>query len=193
MRLTRRIIASRANSKRSRGPQTGQGKHRCSLNAIRHGLLSKCVVTAEESHEIFDTLLHQYAVNLQPAHDVQLTHVEEMVTASGKCAASGPSKPNSGAKPPPVGLKPRRSAASPALSATSPASLKSISSSATRLASTTPTSRVQPDTATCPSNEARAMRRYRSAGACNEKTPVSAAAFPRLPGAVRRPAQPRSE
>jgi hypothetical protein len=84
MRLTRRIIASRANGKRSRGPKTDQGKQRSSINAIRHGLLSKCVVMPEESHEIFDTLFGQYTANLQPANDVQRTHVEEMVTAIWK-------------------------------------------------------------------------------------------------------------
>jgi hypothetical protein len=84
MRLTRRIIASRANGKHSRGPKTEQGKHRSSINAIRHGLLSKCVVMPDESRDIFDALFHQYAANLQPANDVQRTHVEEMVTAVWK-------------------------------------------------------------------------------------------------------------
>lgn len=78
----RRIRASRRNGRRSRGPQSAIGKLNSSQNAIRHGLLAKCVVLSGESDEGFENLLSQYVAQLQPTHEVERSFVDEMVAAT---------------------------------------------------------------------------------------------------------------
>src|SRR5437763_16414793 len=81
MSSLRRILASRANGARSQGPVTGEGKQRSSRNALRHGMLAAIVVMEDESAETFEDLLARHVERLQPADDVELGLVEEMVTA----------------------------------------------------------------------------------------------------------------
>ena len=81
MSSNRRVLASRANGARSRGPVTPEGKKRSSINAIRHGLLANCVVLECEDPEIFRTLLQQHVDRLQPADDLEFGMIEEMVSA----------------------------------------------------------------------------------------------------------------
>ncbi|MFN7997089.1 MAG: hypothetical protein U0Q18_25975 [Bryobacteraceae bacterium] len=78
----RRIRASRANGARSRGPITPEGKARSSQNAIRHGLLAKCVVLAGESREGFDVIAAQHESRFAPRDGVDQCFVEEMVAAA---------------------------------------------------------------------------------------------------------------
>jgi hypothetical protein len=73
--------ASRANGARSRGPVTAEGRRRSSLNAIRHGLLSKAVVLQNESEEGFAQLLAQHLARFAPADDVEHDAIEEMVAS----------------------------------------------------------------------------------------------------------------
>ena len=81
MSSLKRILSSRANGARSRGPTTPAGKKASSLNAIRHGLLAKCVVLTNESRENFDILLDQHIDRYRPADDVEISVVEEMASA----------------------------------------------------------------------------------------------------------------
>ena len=85
MRPSKAILAARAasrtNGARSCGPVTEEGKRRSSLNAIRHGLLSKSVVLQNESEEGFGQLLAQHIAKLAPADDAEIEAVEEMVAS----------------------------------------------------------------------------------------------------------------
>jgi hypothetical protein len=74
-------LAARANGARSLGPITPEGKRRSSQNAIRHGLLARCIVMENESRASFDALLGQYLDRLQPADGVEFGFIEEMVAA----------------------------------------------------------------------------------------------------------------
>ena len=78
MSSLKRILSSRANGARSRGPITPAGKQASSLNAIRHGLLAKCVVLRTEARAGFDILLDQHIQRYSPDDDVELSVVEEM-------------------------------------------------------------------------------------------------------------------
>src|SRR3954463_13134674 len=82
MRLSKRILASRANGARSRGPKTAEGKRRSSANAVRHGLLSRTIVMHNESQENFAALLDQHLRKLAPADAVEYGVVEEMAAAT---------------------------------------------------------------------------------------------------------------
>jgi len=77
----RRSITSALNGRLSNGPATEAGKLRSSRNALRHGLLSQCLVLEDESPEAFQTLLAQHVARLGPADHVECAIVEEM-TAS---------------------------------------------------------------------------------------------------------------
>ncbi len=77
----RRILSSRANGALSRGPQTSDGKRRSSQNAIRHGLLSECVVLPGESVDSFAELLAQHIERFDPVDGVEFGMIEEMASA----------------------------------------------------------------------------------------------------------------
>jgi len=81
MSSLKRVLSSRANGARSRGPVTPAGKQASSLNAIRHGLLARCVVLKNESRENFDILMAQHLDRYRPADDVELSVLEEMASA----------------------------------------------------------------------------------------------------------------
>ena len=82
MSSLRRINASRANGARPRGPITLEGKEHASINALRHGLLAKCVVLENESNECFDDLVNQHIQRFAPADGVEFAMIEEMVAAN---------------------------------------------------------------------------------------------------------------
>src|SRR5438874_3284770 len=81
MSSLKRVLASRANGARSRGPTTPGGIARSSQNATRHGLLAKCVVLQNESASSFEDLLRQYVERFQPADGIEFALIEEMAAA----------------------------------------------------------------------------------------------------------------
>lgn len=81
MRTEKQRTASRLNGSKSRGPKTGSGKRRASLNALRHGLLSQIVVLDNECADTFQLVLDQHNTKLSPMDDVEACAVEEMVTS----------------------------------------------------------------------------------------------------------------
>jgi hypothetical protein len=78
----KRLAANRANGALSRGPKTPEGKARSAQNACKHGLLSSIAAIRAEKKEAFDDCLNSYCARFQPADDVELGLVEEMVAAS---------------------------------------------------------------------------------------------------------------
>jgi hypothetical protein len=81
MSSLRRILSSRANGARSRGPKTPEAKQRSATNAMRHGLLSDCVVHPGESRDAFDALLAQHTERLQPLDGVEFGMIEELAAS----------------------------------------------------------------------------------------------------------------
>ena len=81
MSSIRRTISSRANGALSKGPITPAGKSRSSKNAIRHGLMAKCVVLDSESREGFDSMHSEFVARFAPTDNVELGLVEEMFSA----------------------------------------------------------------------------------------------------------------
>jgi hypothetical protein len=82
MRTEAQIQASRANGRRSQGPVTPEGRARSSQNAYRHGLLAVTMTLRTEDKEAFGQYLDQHLERWQPADDVELNLVEEMVGAA---------------------------------------------------------------------------------------------------------------
>jgi hypothetical protein len=81
MSSLKRIRSSRSNGARSTGPKTPEGKRRSSRNALRHGLLARCIVLSDESPEAFQTLVAEHLARFAPAGGVELGMVEEMAAA----------------------------------------------------------------------------------------------------------------
>lgn len=77
----RSILASRANGALSRGPSTPAGKQHSSQNALRHGLLARCIVLENESAESFEDLLSQHIERFQPDDGVEFGMIEEMAAS----------------------------------------------------------------------------------------------------------------
>ena len=69
------------NGAKAAGAKSPPGIQTSSMNALRHGLLSKVLVLSNESQPRFDELLHMYIEKFQPQHGVETNLVYEMVTA----------------------------------------------------------------------------------------------------------------
>jgi len=76
-----KILASRLNGAKSRGPITAQGKKTSSLNALKHGLSAKTLVLSNENHSLFEKLQQTYIDSVQPTNSLELELTHTMVTA----------------------------------------------------------------------------------------------------------------
>ncbi len=74
--------AARANGARSRGPATPEGKLRSSENSLRHGLLARTAVLANESHDGFEEMLQGHIRRIGPRDSVEHEAIEEMCSAA---------------------------------------------------------------------------------------------------------------
>jgi hypothetical protein len=74
--LARRAATNRANSQHSTGPRTESGKHRSSLNALRHGLTAQTAVLPNEDPEAYQRHIQQFLDEYAPATatETQLVH-----------------------------------------------------------------------------------------------------------------------
>lgn len=72
--------AARANGAKSQGPITADGKARSAQNSTKHGLNSKTVVLATESHEEYDQLLFDYIRLYQPVGPIEQDLVHEIAS-----------------------------------------------------------------------------------------------------------------
>jgi len=87
--LSKRAIASRANGAKSRGPKSAAGRQRSSLNAIRHGYLSKCVVLDSEDKDTFKAHHEHYIQTFNPTDGVEHDLVDEMVASAWRLGRRG--------------------------------------------------------------------------------------------------------
>lgn len=81
MSSLRRILSSRANGAKSRGPKTPEGKRITAMNGLRHGLAAKTVVLATESQAGFDELHQACIEQFQPRTKFESYLVLEMAAA----------------------------------------------------------------------------------------------------------------
>ena len=81
MSSIRRITASRANGRLSRGPVSAEGRRRSSQNALRHGLLAKCIVLPAENEEAFHRLFQSFLDRFGPVDGFEAGLIEEMAAS----------------------------------------------------------------------------------------------------------------
>jgi hypothetical protein len=78
MSSLRKRIANRENGKLG-GPVTPEGRAKSALNSIKHGLTANTLVLTNESRDMFNELLDAYTERFQPADEVELDLILEMV------------------------------------------------------------------------------------------------------------------
>jgi hypothetical protein len=77
-----RTQTNRENSKHSTGPKTKAGKHRSSLNALRHGLTGQIVVMPAEDLEAYRRHLASFTDEYQPLGATEAHLVQALADAS---------------------------------------------------------------------------------------------------------------
>ena len=81
MTTEKQTIANQANSKKSTGAVTSEGKTIVASNAIKHGLFSSRLILSDESVNEYGLLLDDLMQSLQPAGTLELVLVEKIATA----------------------------------------------------------------------------------------------------------------
>ena len=81
MSSRRRIQASRANGRLSRGPITPEGKAISAQNARTHQLTSASVVLTNEERAILDKMVTAYSAHFAPENPLDWDLVEELAVA----------------------------------------------------------------------------------------------------------------
>ncbi len=77
-----RAAINRANAQHSTGPRTTAGKHRSSLNALRHGLTAATVVLPSEDPLAYGAHHRRFLEEYQPATPTEIQLVQELVDTS---------------------------------------------------------------------------------------------------------------
>ncbi|HEX5229240.1 MAG TPA: hypothetical protein VFW44_16105, partial [Bryobacteraceae bacterium] len=80
--ISNRSAINRQNARHSTGPRTPAGKHRSSLNALRHGLTAASPVLPSENRDDFDLHRRRFFDEYQPATPTESQLVTELVDTS---------------------------------------------------------------------------------------------------------------
>ncbi|HVX67047.1 MAG TPA: hypothetical protein VHA11_10615 [Bryobacteraceae bacterium] len=81
MPTDKQLRANRANSKKSTGPKTPEGKAAASENALRHGFRARAVVLPEEDRSEYLELLAALEAEYNPVGPTEAFFVREMATS----------------------------------------------------------------------------------------------------------------
>ncbi len=73
--------ANRQNAKQSTGPRTAEGKQRSSQNGLKHGLLARDAVMADEDPAEYDRQLQQLEENIFPKNALEFELVRQIADA----------------------------------------------------------------------------------------------------------------
>ena len=73
--------ANRENAKKSTGPRTPEGKTRSSQNGLKHGLLARDAVMADEDPADYDRLFQEFEHYLFPKNVLEFVLVRQITAA----------------------------------------------------------------------------------------------------------------
>ena len=82
MRSPKQIEASRKNAQKSTGPRTPQGKARSSMNALKHGLMSRQVLLPDEDKKELEAFAGRIRNVLAPCGEMELLLTDRIITAA---------------------------------------------------------------------------------------------------------------
>jgi hypothetical protein len=85
---SRRVQANRENARNSTGPRTPAGRARIRLNALRHGILAREILAAEDGKgkREFQGLIDRFCADLAPVGPLEELLVERIVTCAWRLA-----------------------------------------------------------------------------------------------------------
>ena len=75
------IAANRANSQKSTGPRSVEGKSASRLNALKHGIDAVSIVIPGEDPAAYAALADDYLRDLRPQSPTEIFHVDTMLRA----------------------------------------------------------------------------------------------------------------
>ena len=79
MQLTdSKLLANQANSQKSTGPKTPDGKKRSSLRALRHGLTGRVIVMPDEDYHAYEAFSKRWSDDLNPHGVIEQGLVQQM-------------------------------------------------------------------------------------------------------------------
>jgi len=81
MASEKQIAANRRNSKKSTGPRTIEGKAKVTMNAIKHGLLSKKVLLSDEDAAEFEEFSNEIFAAMQPQGGLENVLLDKVVVS----------------------------------------------------------------------------------------------------------------
>ena len=79
MKASIRAEINRANSKRSTGPKTPEGKQRAAMNATTHGLTGNRLILQAHEHEAYNRLTKALKEDLQPKTEQERQLVQKLI------------------------------------------------------------------------------------------------------------------
>ena len=82
MTSDRKAEANRRNARKSTGPKTPEGKAAVSLNALKHGLLSRQILLPNEDEASLIQLSERLHSQLQPVGELESLLVERIIAAA---------------------------------------------------------------------------------------------------------------
>jgi len=82
MRSPKQIETSCKNAQKSTGPRTPKGKARSSMNALRHGLLSRQVLLPDEDKKELEAFAARIRSVLAPCGKMELLLTDRIITAA---------------------------------------------------------------------------------------------------------------
>jgi hypothetical protein len=78
----KQITANRKNASLSTGPKTPKGKARSSMNALKHGLMSRQVLLPDENKKDLEIFATKIRSVLAPIGEMELLLVDRIITAA---------------------------------------------------------------------------------------------------------------
>ncbi|MFN7995858.1 MAG: hypothetical protein U0Q18_19760 [Bryobacteraceae bacterium] len=84
MATEKQIAANRRNARKSTGPRTEEGKARCKMNALRHGLRADTAVLPYENQEEYDALKAALQSEWNPQTATERILLDQMLVSQWK-------------------------------------------------------------------------------------------------------------
>jgi hypothetical protein len=84
-----KLEANRRNAAKSTGPKTPEGKAASKMNALRHGLLSECVLVPDDDANLMLSFSEGMLNQLNPVGELEVLLVDRVIAAAWRLRRTG--------------------------------------------------------------------------------------------------------